>query len=62
MEDASELRRRADEHRAAGHKTADLWESVIRLQLAARYDELAARREGGSTEPQTIRERQTIVR
>ncbi|HUK58158.1 MAG TPA: hypothetical protein VLV50_02925 [Stellaceae bacterium] len=48
MEDANELRRRADEHRAAGHKTADLWESVIRLQLAARYDELATRRESGA--------------
>ena len=49
MEDASELRRRADEHRAAGRMTPDLWESVIRLQLAARYDELAARREGRAT-------------
>ncbi len=61
MEDANELRRRAEEHRAEGHKTADLWESVIRLQLAARYDELAARREGGAP-PRTIRREREIVR
>lgn len=45
MEDAGELRRRANEHRAAARRTHDLWESVICFNLAARYDELAARRE-----------------
>ena len=47
MEDAKELRQRAEEHRAAARATADLWESVIRLHLAAGYDGLAARREAG---------------
>jgi hypothetical protein len=60
MEDASELRRRAEEHRTEGHETADLWESVIRLQLAARYDELAARREGAPTRA-IRRERETVA-
>ncbi len=45
MEDVTILRRRAEEHRAVAHATHDLWESVIRFNLAARYDELAARRE-----------------
>ena len=45
MEDAMLLRQRADEHRAIARETHDLWESVIRFSLAARYDELAARRE-----------------
>jgi hypothetical protein len=43
MENARDLQLRADEHRAAGRATPDLWESVIRLQLAARYEELALR-------------------
>ena len=47
MEDVTILRRRAEEHRAIAHTTHDLWESVIRFSLAARYDELAARRETG---------------
>ena len=45
MEDARHLRLRADEHRTAARAAADLWESVLRFSLAARYEELAARRE-----------------
>jgi hypothetical protein len=48
MEDAKELRQRAQDHRAAAHATGDLWESVIRLHLAAGYDGLAARREAAA--------------
>jgi hypothetical protein len=51
MEDARELRHRADEHRAAARIAPDLWESVIRFTIAARYDELAARREGAAARP-----------
>jgi len=60
MEDASELRRRAEEHRAAGHATADLWESVIRLHLAAGYDELAARCERSAKAQATRTRRETV--
>jgi hypothetical protein len=45
MENAREFRQRAEEHRAAARTADDLWESVIRFHLAARYEELAARRE-----------------
>jgi hypothetical protein len=45
MEDAALLRQRADEHRAVARDTHDLWESVIRFSIAARYDELALHRE-----------------
>jgi hypothetical protein len=45
MDNARELRQRAQEHRAAAREAQDLWESVIRFNLAARYDELAARRD-----------------
>lgn len=50
MEDVMVLRRRAEEHRAAARTTQDLWESVVRFNLAARYDELAARKERKSPE------------
>lgn len=45
MENTMLLRQRAEEHRTIARATHDLWESVIRFSLAARYEELAARRE-----------------
>ena len=51
MEDSGSLRRRADEHRAAARLATDLWESVVRFNLAAGYDALAARRDKPATEP-----------
>ena len=52
MEDAQELRQRALEHREAARESPILWESVIRFSLAARYDELAARREARAQQRQ----------
>jgi hypothetical protein len=45
MEDAGTLRQRAADHRTLARATPDLWESVIRFNLAAGYDALAARRD-----------------
>jgi hypothetical protein len=60
MEDARELRQRALEHRVAAHDSQDLWESVIRFNLAARYDELAARREALAAHPPQTRRREVV--
>ncbi len=59
MEDAAILRQRADEHRAAARITHDLWESVMRFNLAARYDELAAHRETRMVRMTKQRQRET---
>lgn len=58
MEDARELKQRALEHRAAARDSQDLWESVIRFNLAARYDELALRREALASGPRQKPRRQ----
>lgn len=51
MEDMMRLRAYAEEQRAIVRTTADLWECVIRYGLAARYDELLARREFLASHP-----------
>ena len=53
MENAMLLRQRAEEHRTIARSTQDLWESVIRFSLAARYEELAERRETLTREKET---------
>jgi len=45
MENAGTLRQHAEDHRTIARITPDLWESVIRFNLAAGYDALATRRE-----------------
>ncbi len=61
MEEAGTLRQRAEEHRTIARITPDLWESVVRFNLAAGYDALAARREqarSGGGSPDLSRPRQ----